>query len=79
MKRWKESKAAFDEALEIDPESSGPLVGLARTALAAKDYETAVRHARESIGLLFFQPRAHYIHGLAQYRPTVGMRPSTLS
>ena len=68
LKRWKESKAAFDEALEIDPESPGPLLGLARTALAAKDYEAAARYARESIGLLFFQPRAHYIHGLAQYR-----------
>src|SRR5207253_2741347 len=68
LKRWKESKAAFDEALEIDPENPGPLLGLARTALAANDYEAAVRHARESIGLLFFQPRAHYIHGLAQYR-----------
>ncbi|MGZ5538159.1 MAG: hypothetical protein ACXWG0_06495, partial [Chthoniobacterales bacterium] len=52
----------------IDPESPGPLLGLARAALAAKDFEAAARHARESIGLLFFQPRAHYIHGLAQYR-----------
>ena len=68
LKRWKESKAAFDEALEIDPESPGPLLGLARTALATKDYEVAVQYARESIALLFFQPRAHYIHGLAQYR-----------
>src|SRR5205085_11904821 len=38
------------------------------TALAAKNYKAAVRYARESIGLLFLQPRAHYIHGLAQYR-----------
>ncbi|PYK70005.1 MAG: hypothetical protein DME44_13010, partial [Verrucomicrobia bacterium] len=68
LKRWEQSKVAFNEALEIDPESSGPLLGLARTALAAKDYEAAARYARESIGLLFFQPRAHYIHGLAQYR-----------
>jgi len=68
LKRWEESKIAFDEALKIDPESPGPLLGLARTALAAKDYKAAVRHARESIGLLFFQPRAHYIHGLAQHR-----------
>jgi tetratricopeptide (TPR) repeat protein len=68
LKRWKESRSAFDEALEIDPESPGPLLGLARTTLAAKDYEAAARYARESIGLLFFQPRAHYIHGLAQYR-----------
>jgi tetratricopeptide (TPR) repeat protein len=68
LKRWEQSRVAFDEALEIDPESPGPLLGLARTALAAKDYKAAARHARESIGLLFFQPRAHYIHGIAQYR-----------
>jgi tetratricopeptide (TPR) repeat protein len=68
LKRWKESKVAFAEALEIDPESPGPLLGLARTALAEKDYRAAARRARESIGLLFFQPRAHYIHGIAQYR-----------
>src|SRR5438132_12633025 len=68
LKRWEQSKIAFNEALEIDPESAGPLLGLARTALAAKDYEAAARYARESIGLLFFQPPAPYIHGLAQYR-----------
>jgi len=68
LKRWDESKAAFEEALEIDAESPGPLLGLARTALATKDFEAAARHARESLGLLFFQPRAHYIHGIAQYR-----------
>jgi tetratricopeptide (TPR) repeat protein len=68
LKRWADSKTAFEEALKIDPESPGPLLGLARTALAAKDFEAAIRHSRESIGLLFFQPRAHYIHGLAQYR-----------
>ena len=68
LKRWKEAKAAFNDALKIDPESPGPLLGLARTALAEKDYKAAARRARESIGLLFFQPRAHYIHGIAQYR-----------
>ena len=68
LKRWPESRAAFEQALEIDPEYSTPLLGLARTALATRDYEAAVRYARESIGLLFFQPRAHYIHGLALYR-----------
>jgi tetratricopeptide (TPR) repeat protein len=68
LKRWKESKAAFKEALRIDPESPGSLLGLARTALATKEYKAAARYARESIGLLFFQPGAYYIHGLAQYR-----------
>jgi len=68
LRRWEESKVAFKEALDIDRESPGPLLGLARTALAAKDYRTAAQFARQSIGLRFFQPRAHYIHGLAHYR-----------
>ena len=68
LKRWEQSKVAFAEALEIDLESPGPLLGLARTALAEKDFKAAARRARQSIGLLFFQPRAHYMHGIAQYR-----------
>ena len=68
LKRWEDAKAAFKEALKIDLESPGPLLGLARSALAAKNYKAAVRYARESIGLLFFQPRGHYIHGVALYR-----------
>jgi tetratricopeptide (TPR) repeat protein/arylsulfatase A-like enzyme len=68
LRQWEQSRVAFEQALEIDPESPGPLLGLARSALAARDYESAARYARESIGLVFFQPRAHYIHGLAQYR-----------
>ena len=68
LKRWPESRAAFEAALKIDAESPGPLLGLARTALAEKDFAAAARHARQSVGLLFFQPRAHYLHGLALYR-----------
>lgn len=68
LKRWPESKEAFEEVLSIDAENPGALIGLSRTAMAERDFDTAAAYARESIGLLFFQPRAHYIHGLAQYR-----------
>ncbi|MDE0740866.1 MAG: alkaline phosphatase family protein [Planctomycetota bacterium] len=68
LKRWPESRVAFEESLEIDRESPGPLLGLARTFLAEKKYEQAVGHTRASLGLLFFQPRAHYILGIALYR-----------
>lgn len=68
LKKWPESREAFEEALKIEPETSGALIGLARTTMAEKDFESSAAYARESIGLLFFQPRAHYIHGMAQYR-----------
>jgi tetratricopeptide (TPR) repeat protein len=58
----------MEEALEIDAETPGPLLGLARTALAEKDFEAATEYSSSSLGLLFFQPRAHYIRGLAHYR-----------
>ncbi|MGK0185782.1 MAG: tetratricopeptide (TPR) repeat protein [Verrucomicrobiales bacterium] len=68
QRNWEQAKKAFEEVLEIDEETSGAHLGLARAALAAHDFETAASRARRSIGLLFFQPRAHYILGLAHYR-----------
>ena len=68
LQRWDDSRAAFQEALDIDSESPGPLLGMARAALAAKDFESAILHARTSLGLLYFQPKGHYLLGLAHYR-----------
>jgi tetratricopeptide (TPR) repeat protein len=68
LQRWEESRAAFHEALGIDPETPAALIGLARTDLAGHRFPEAAEHARRSLGLLFFQPRAHYLHGLALYR-----------
>ena len=41
---------------------------MARAALAARDFEGAIQHARTSLGLLYFQPKGHYLLGLAHYR-----------
>lgn len=68
LQRWDDSRAAFQEALDIDSESPGPLMGMARAALAAKDFEGTILHARTSLGLLYFQPKGHYLLGLAHYR-----------
>ncbi|MCX8497003.1 MAG: alkaline phosphatase family protein [Akkermansiaceae bacterium] len=68
LQRWDESRAAFEEALVLDSEAPGPLLGMARAALAARDYEATIRHARASLGLLYFQPKGHYIIGLAHFR-----------
>jgi tetratricopeptide (TPR) repeat protein/arylsulfatase A-like enzyme len=68
LQRWEESRTAFEEALAIDPETPAALIGIARTDLAQRRFESAAACARASLGLLFFQPRAHYLHGLALYR-----------
>jgi tetratricopeptide (TPR) repeat protein len=68
LKRLPEARAAFEEALAIDREAPGPLLGLARNDLAERDFEAAIDHARASLGLLFFQPKGHYLLGLAHYR-----------
>ena len=68
LQRWDDSCAAFAEALALDPEAPGPLLGMARAALSARDYSAAIRHAQASVGLLYFQPKGHYLLGLAHYR-----------
>lgn len=68
LRRWPEARAAFEEALAIDPETPPALIGLARNDLAGRRFADAAAHARSSLGLLYFQPRAHYILGLALYR-----------
>ncbi len=68
LRQWDKSREAFEAALAIDPESPAPLLGLARTALAERKFTEAATLARTSIGLLYFQPKAHYILGLASYR-----------
>ena len=68
LQRWEESKAAFTEALEKDLEVPAPLLGLARTALAQRDFPAALTHAKASLDLLYFQPFAHYLCGVTHYR-----------
>jgi len=64
---WFRARVACTSALEIDPETPGAHLGLARAALGEHDYGAAVEHAADSIGLLYHQPRAHYLMGLAHY------------
>lgn len=68
MRDWEKADTCFREALEIDPEAPGPHLGLARAALGRQEFGDAAGHALTSIGLLFHQPRAHYLLGVAYYR-----------
>jgi tetratricopeptide (TPR) repeat protein len=68
LKRWDEAETAFEEALAGDREAPAPLLGLARNALGQKKYELALARAQASLDLLYFQPFAHYLCGMAHYR-----------
>ncbi len=68
LRRFSEAAKCFEQALEFDREAPGPLLGLARTALAQRQFAKAAELAAESTKLLHFQPRAHYILGMAEYR-----------
>ncbi|TAE73762.1 MAG: tetratricopeptide repeat protein [Verrucomicrobia bacterium] len=68
LHRWDESRIAFAEALAIDPETPAASLGIARADLAMRDFPQAIHHARKSLGLVYFQPKGHYILGLAHYR-----------
>ncbi len=68
LQRWDESCTAFEEALAIDAEAPGPLLGIARAALARCDFQQVIHYSRKALGLLYFQPKGHYMLGLAHYR-----------
>jgi len=65
---WSEAADAFSEALAVNSESPAANLGLARAYLGQRDYPRVVRAALDSIGLLYFQPRAHFILGMACFR-----------
>jgi len=65
---WAAAKSAYDQVLEIDPETPGTFVGLSRVAFAQGDVPAAIDHARTATGLLYHQPIAHYFLGVALYR-----------
>jgi predicted AlkP superfamily phosphohydrolase/phosphomutase/tetratricopeptide (TPR) repeat protein len=65
MGRLDEAEAAFQRALEIDPDNTQAYQGLCRTALARRDYQKAATAAAESVARLYHSPMTHFLHGVA--------------
>lgn len=65
MHRFQRAEAAYEKALEKDPESAHAFQGLAVSLLRQGDYEGAAEQALNAIELLYFFPNAHYILGEA--------------
>ena len=58
----------YSRALELDPVNPEARLGLARAALAQRDYTRAVAEARAAIGCRYHYPQAHLIAGIAHWR-----------
>jgi len=68
LKQWEKAKESYEDALSHDAEYPPALQGLARVCIAGREFTKAAEYADASTQLLFFQPRAHYLKGMAYYR-----------
>jgi predicted AlkP superfamily phosphohydrolase/phosphomutase/tetratricopeptide (TPR) repeat protein len=68
LKRWDEAEKTFKRALELDPDNAHAFLGLARLGLALRQNFEAAGNALASVGLLYHNPSAHFLLGLALHR-----------
>ena len=68
LKRWEDAQDSFEQAIERDPESPAAHVGLCRSFLRRRQNREGARTALKAIGLLHFNPTAHFLLGVALHR-----------
>ncbi|MCC6355155.1 MAG: alkaline phosphatase family protein [Verrucomicrobiae bacterium] len=68
LRRPEDAERSFTRALEIDPENAHAFAGLARCHLQRRRPYEAASAALQSIGLLYQNPMAHYVLGVALWR-----------
>lgn len=64
-KMWENAESAFHEALDVDPEYAQSLDGLGTALHAQGKHEEGIKYLLQSIGLIYYQPYAHFHLGLA--------------
>lgn len=65
LKRPGQAETMFNKALELDPEDASAYLGIGNTYLARGQFDKAVAAVLDSVGLLYHNPRAHFLLGLA--------------
>jgi predicted AlkP superfamily phosphohydrolase/phosphomutase/tetratricopeptide (TPR) repeat protein len=63
-----EAEAAFERALELDPDHPYAHVGLARTRLKQRNFQKSAEHALTAVGLQHLLPLGHFILGISLAR-----------
>ncbi len=67
-KKYQQAEAHFLQVQELDPVNHEAHLGLARVHLRQNRPESAIEQALASLGLIYHNPQAHLIHGMALYR-----------
>ncbi len=68
VKAWDKAQQAFKKSLDIDPDNAYAHLGLCRYYLAQKRDAEAVEEALQSVGLIYHNPMAHFLLGMALHR-----------
>jgi predicted AlkP superfamily phosphohydrolase/phosphomutase/tetratricopeptide (TPR) repeat protein len=68
LKRWRVAEKAFDQALKLDPDHAHAHHGRAQVCLALRRNFEAAGEALTSVGLLYHNPSAHFLLGVALHR-----------
>jgi tetratricopeptide (TPR) repeat protein len=66
--RWRAAGAAFAQALAVAPDHAAAHQGLAAAGYELGEWDQAIDHALQAVGLRFFAPQAHYFLGMALAR-----------
>jgi tetratricopeptide (TPR) repeat protein len=65
LRQWAQAEECFRTALELDEDLAGAQTGLCRCFLARQEYYPAINCALASVGLIYFNPYAHFLLGVA--------------
>ncbi len=68
LKQWNKAEKAYRKALELDSDNAHAHFGLAQDCLARRRNYEAADAALASIGLLYHNPSAHFLLGVALHR-----------
>ena len=60
LKRWDDSRTAFQKSIEAEPDNPAAFDGLARVHLECGEIDRAVERSLHAVGLIHFFPEAHY-------------------
>ncbi len=65
LQRWSEARSQFEQILQLDPANAAAYLGLAQTELASNRPQKAFAAAKSAIGLIYHNPKAHFVLGSA--------------
>jgi len=65
LRQWKQAEAEFHTVLKIDPTNAAAHLGIARALIPQRRFDEVLAEATAAVGLLYHQPQAHFIAGLA--------------